>query len=164
MIAVLIQQEDTHQSLPERGTQRPRCEGAPDRSMHVRGARPLATTILRVLQSRNAHSAFGVKSFYWDFIDYRRRRFNPWFGKFPGKGNGNQHGVLAWKNPMASRTCWAIVHRFAKRDSWARTHTYTRLWDWTNIPSLKASTLWSYVWSFWGDLFPSWVIMLAPTI
>ena len=56
---------------------------------------------------------------------YRRYRFNPWFGRSPGGGNGNPLQYSCLENPMDRGTCWATVHMVTK--------SQIQLSDWTEL-------------------------------
>ena len=47
-------------------------------------------------------------------LPLRKRRFNPWVGKIPWKGNDNPLQCSCLENSMDSRAWWAMVHGVAK--------------------------------------------------
>ena len=48
----------------------------------------------------------------------KKSRFDPWLGRFPGKGNGNPLQYSCLRNPMDTGAWWATVHRVTK--SWTQ--------------------------------------------
>ena len=61
----------------------------------------------------------------------RRHGFNPWAGKYPGKGNDYPFQYSCLENHMERGAWWATVHGVTKSrtqlSNWTRTHSPTTL-------------------------------------
>ena len=58
--------------------------------------------------------ALAVKNPFANTGDIRDTGSDPWSGRFPGGGNGDQYKDSCLENPMDRRAWQAIVHRVAK--------------------------------------------------
>ena len=76
---------------------------------------------------------------------YRRRRFDLWVGKTPGRGNGNPLQVSCLGNPFDRGAWWATAHGVAK--------SRTRLSKWALVPKILLYTL---------PEFQSWTLPILP--
>ena len=76
---------------------------------------------------------------------YRRRRFDLWVGKTPGRGNGNPLQVSCLGNPFDRGAWWATAHGVAK--------SRTQLSKWALVPKILLYTL---------PEFQSWTLPILP--
>ena len=59
-------------------------------------------------------------------LTMRRRVFDPWVGKIPGRGNDNLLQYSCLGNPMDKGTWRATVHDVTKSQTWLSDYTTTR--------------------------------------
>ena len=61
---------------------------------------------------------------YRIYLQYGRRRFNPWVGKIPWRRNGNQIQYSCLENSRDRRAWWATVHGIEKSRTWLSEKTF----------------------------------------